>query len=80
MMPLQLVDRTQFQLRCQKFAFDYCCKETDDNSAAFFKRKDQYLSTTKFICSPSIIFVSIFSYLVKLLETIKINLIKMTNQ
>lgn len=36
MMPLQLVDHTQFQLGCQKFAFDYCCRETDDASAAFF--------------------------------------------
>lgn len=36
MMPLHLVDRTQFQLRCQKFAFDYCCRETDDVSDAFF--------------------------------------------
>lgn len=38
MMPavLQLVNPTQFQLRCQKFAFDYCCRETDDDSAAFF--------------------------------------------
>lgn len=36
MMPLQLADHTQFQLRCQKFAFDYCCRETDDDSAAIF--------------------------------------------